>query len=326
MIQKTSISFIIPYYEVDGALLNRCLESLIQLDTLGLDWEAHVIDDGTPNSIAGEVVRQKNCNRIIYHRQEHTGLGEARNKGITVAQKEYIHFLDADDYLYYDACMRLFGILESERPELLTFNYHKVYNETLIQEKKEKGNILWRGSGVNYMKEHNLHGSACCYFIRKTSLSDIRFSNIAYHEDEEFTPLLFLRLNDIIITDIEAYAYYQRSGSLIHEQKIDLLNRRYTCLLTVIQRLKIASDNMNATQAQVLRKRVDMLCMDMIYTLLLNSPDVAFLKNMINKMQDNGFYPLPAKRHTLIYSLFSLATSCHPLITMLYYLFGWKRR
>ncbi|MBO5881244.1 MAG: glycosyltransferase family 2 protein, partial [Paraprevotella sp.] len=91
MIQKTSISFIIPYYEVDGALLNRCLESLIQLDTLGLDWEAHVIDDGTPNSIAGEVVRQKNCNRIIYHRQEHTGLGEARNKGITVAQKEYIH-------------------------------------------------------------------------------------------------------------------------------------------------------------------------------------------------------------------------------------------
>ena len=208
-----------------------------------------------------------------------------------------------------------------EKPQLITFNYHKEYNDIINQRIRPTGKIRWKGTGVDYMTKHNLHGSACCYFVQKSILTDIQFSDIAYHEDEEFTPLLFLKAKDIIITDIEAYAYYQRQGSLLHEKATILMSQRYTSLLTILNRLKTISGSMKAPYSTALSKRVDMLCMDMIYNLLLNSPNKDFFIQTLKEMHENGFYPIRFKPHTLTYILFSILVANKQLAVILYKIF-----
>lgn len=316
-----SISFIIPYYKVEISLLHRCLQSLLEFDSIGLDWEAWIIDDGTPDSEASDIKTIFTSNRIHYHYKAHEGLGIARNTGIELATKEYIHFLDADDYLYFETAQEVLNILSCHIPELITFNLRKEYDHAIKHNHDKPKGITWRGTGVDYMLSHNLHGSAAGYFIKKSALGEHRFSNIAYHEDEEFTPLLFLQLNDVIITEIEAYAYYQRSGSLLHEQKKEQLTARYDALLSVLKRLRNHANSLTTNASKALNRRVDMLCMAMLYTLIQNSPDKKFLLANLTKMKEDGFYPLPQNNHTLIYLLFRTVTHSKYMLLWLNFLY-----
>lgn len=309
-----SISFIIPYYKVEIQLLHRCLNSLKAFDTIGLDWEAWIIDDGTPDSPAQSIEETFADERIHYLYKAHEGLGKARNRGIEMASKEYIHFLDADDYLYSDTCTQIIEILSKEKPQLLAFNLHKEYGLDIKNRNDKRKGITWKGNGTDFMTHHNLHGSAAGFFVQKNALGTLRFSDIPYHEDEEFTPLLFLSLDNIIITDIEAYAYYQRGSSLLHEIKEEQLTNRYHSLLTIMNRLREKATTMPMAQSYALNRRVDMLGMAMIYTLITNSPGKKFLSTMLSAMRQQVFYPLPNKKHSLLYVTFRIVTYCKHIV------------
>lgn len=62
------------------------------------DWELIIIDDGSKDETATLllplVLRDP---RIVFVRRENRGLAQSRNEGITLAQGEYITFLDSDD-------------------------------------------------------------------------------------------------------------------------------------------------------------------------------------------------------------------------------------
>ncbi len=94
------VSIIIPAYNVEK-YLSTCLESLIAQTYE--DFEAIVIDDGstdyTPQICEQYIFRD---GRIKVVRQENAGVSVARNKGLELAQGEYITFIDADDWVEKD--------------------------------------------------------------------------------------------------------------------------------------------------------------------------------------------------------------------------------
>ncbi len=100
------ISVVIPVYKVEK-YLRRCLDSLIA-QTFA-DWQAICIDDGSPDrspAILDEYAARDARIKVI-HRQN-AGVSSARNLGIENASGDYIHFLDADDWIdpeYYQAMM-----------------------------------------------------------------------------------------------------------------------------------------------------------------------------------------------------------------------------
>lgn len=92
-----TVSFIIPVYNGESYIA-RCIDSI--LDNKLSDYEIIIIDDGSTDQTS--MICQKYTEKfdeIIYIKQLNKGVSAARNLGIATASKDYIFFVDADDYL-----------------------------------------------------------------------------------------------------------------------------------------------------------------------------------------------------------------------------------
>ena len=87
------VSVIIPVYNYDRYLA-EAIESVLNQTYQQL--EVIVVDDGSTDQ-SGEVARSFAGRGVRYCHQLHAGIGPARNKGVELAQGDYIAFLDADD-------------------------------------------------------------------------------------------------------------------------------------------------------------------------------------------------------------------------------------
>jgi glycosyltransferase involved in cell wall biosynthesis len=85
-------SVIIPAYNV-APWIGETLESVLAQDLPSL--EIIVVDDGSTDDTAGVVA--KFGQYVRYVRQDNAGQGAARNRGIRLAQGDYIAFVDGDD-------------------------------------------------------------------------------------------------------------------------------------------------------------------------------------------------------------------------------------
>ncbi len=303
-----SVSFIMPYYKVEIALLARAVESVRALED-AIDWEIWIIDDGTPGDEAGTYVGRLNDRRVHYHPQSNQGPGGARNTGMELAQKEYIHFLDADDYLFRSPMLKALDLLSARRPDILAFRSEKVYARAVSDAPTHcQEQVVFQGSGVDFMLRHNLHGSMGSYMFRRDIAGGLRFTPLAYHEDEEFTALLFLKARKLMVTTLPVYAYYQRKGSIMHRSDTKFVRKRFLDLITIIQNLKAQRTGMAPPASVALEKRIDMLQMSMVYTLLGDSPDTGFLLDMLRRMKEKGMFPLAKRSGSLPYTLVRIST------------------
>lgn len=92
------ISVIIPVYKTPGSFLQKCIDSLT--DQSYPNWEALIIDDGTPDADYEKFADlYRDDSRIRFFRIENGGVSAARNFGIEQAKGDYISFLDSDDYV-----------------------------------------------------------------------------------------------------------------------------------------------------------------------------------------------------------------------------------
>ena len=90
---RPKVSVIIPTYNRRD-LLVRAIDSVLA-QTLPVE-EIIVIDDGSTDG-TGEALRGRFGSRLICLRQDNAGVSAARNRGITMAQGEYLSLLDSDD-------------------------------------------------------------------------------------------------------------------------------------------------------------------------------------------------------------------------------------
>ncbi|OAI01170.1 glycosyltransferase family 2 protein [Methylomonas methanica] len=106
------ISAVIPAY--NSAKFIRAAINSIQAQTSKVD-EIIVVDDGSTDDT--EQVVKEISSAIIYHRQSNQGPSAARNKGIELANGDWIAFLDADDQWTTDKIAKQIQTLQAN-PEL----------------------------------------------------------------------------------------------------------------------------------------------------------------------------------------------------------------
>jgi glycosyltransferase involved in cell wall biosynthesis len=88
------VSVIIPSYKTAN-LIAACLDSVFA-QTYS-DFEAIVVNDGSPDTPELESVLQPYLDRIVYIKQENKRAAGARNNAIRQARGEFVAFLDSDD-------------------------------------------------------------------------------------------------------------------------------------------------------------------------------------------------------------------------------------
>lgn len=135
------VSVIIPTYN-RARLIPEAIESVLAQSFR--DFEIIVVDDGSTDNTAQVVSGLP----VKYLRQENQGAPAARNKGLKVAQGEYLTFLDSDDILMEDALGKRVEVLD-RHPEV-GFSYGRAY---LMDEKGHIFGMTRSRSRHSYVRE-----------------------------------------------------------------------------------------------------------------------------------------------------------------------------
>jgi glycosyltransferase involved in cell wall biosynthesis len=113
MKENPLVSVVIPVYNYER-YLGEAVESVLSQTYRYL--EVIVVDDGSTDR-SGEVAKSFANRGVQYCQMVHSGIGPTRNKGVELAQGDFIAFLDADDRWPLGKIERQLRAFESD-PEL----------------------------------------------------------------------------------------------------------------------------------------------------------------------------------------------------------------
>lgn len=297
------VSFVLAYYNLPIPLLCQCIDSILAVALTPQEREIIVVDDGSDTSPMNGLMRY--ADDILYVRQKNQGLSVARNKGIEMARGRYIQFVDSDDHLLtgpYNHCLDLLRHHNSIDMVMFDFTTEAATTQTDFTDQ-----LLT--SGTEYMLHHNIRGTACGYIASRTTLSKLRFTPGIWHEDEEFTPLLLIRTEQLCVTDAKAYHYNKHPHSITTQTDSESQQKRQNDRLSVICRLRNQCDYVQHNDRLALQRRVAQLTMDYLYHVILEKRSMEALNQNIGQLRALGLFPLPHRNYTQKYAWFRFMTS-----------------
>lgn len=215
------VSVIVPIYNCEK-YLQECIESI--LAQTYTDWEMILVDDGSTDS-SGRIADSYAATdpRIRVAHFANGGLSAARNKGIELAQGEYITFVDADDALFPDAVMSLKNAADRNGADISSgeFRHDKRRggkgNEKVFSPEDAVADTLYQTT---------LLPSAWGKLYNAKLFSEIRYTEGLYYEDLDLFYHVFLKANRIVHIFEPVYFYRMTTGSILHtwdKRRLDVL-------------------------------------------------------------------------------------------------------
>ena len=218
------LTVVVPVYNGEK-YIRKTMESILQSEYTEI--ELLLIDDGSTDG-SSEICQkyQMRDRRIRYVRTENYGIVGARNKGLELAEGEYICFCDQDDFvesfMYKDILEKVF--LESAQIGMCSTG-KLLDGQKSIYEKLEDcvyiGNevleyllypLLFRGYEYSFVKHNNyLYGTIWkCIFNRKFLVQQrMKFRSFVNYEDDWLFVTEALAAADKVITISKAGYYWK---------------------------------------------------------------------------------------------------------------------
>lgn len=241
-------SVIIPCYNAEK-FVECCINSILQFGYSQL--EIICIDDGSidnTNAVLKKLAQKDK--RIKLFTQSHQGVSCARNFGLTVANGNYVMFVDSDDYLIYnifdeinkiDKDIDCFVINYEKRVNGVNVNKYDILNKTnskkdMLEQLYSKRSILpvWR------------------FVVKRELANNIIFTNGIVFEDEEWSAKMLLKCNSFYVIEDIVYSYQKREGSIL--SGLNLFS--YKDLISVCERLLKLSEKYIGFEKDFLLRRV----------------------------------------------------------------------
>lgn len=212
------ISIVVPVYKVEK-YLKKCVESLINQTYKAI--EIILVNDGSPDlcpKLCDEyAVKDK---RISVIHKENGGLSDARNTGLREAKGEYVLFVDSDDFIDLNTCERFEKFIGPNKPDIIVGNARKIDGNQVVTMSHTFNSYGKMITGKQYLKNElssgTMYMAVCLNLYNKSYLlvNQFKFKVGILHEDEQFTPRVFLKAERIIGTDIIFYNYLIRENSI----------------------------------------------------------------------------------------------------------------
>lgn len=210
------VSVIVPVYNSEQELRD-CLDSLVEQTEK--DIEIIVIDDAsTDNSPEIEAEYQKKYPNVkVYRNERNLGQSETRNRGIELAEGDYIAFLDSDDYVNPGMYEELYqAAVENNMPELISTGLKFVEGS---EYRKNKLEYIGKQSAITIHPMNDPDQvffespSLCNKLFRKDTVKNYKFLDVSAWEDIAFSYSRFMEANTVISKPTLNY-FYRRNASL----------------------------------------------------------------------------------------------------------------
>ena len=208
---KIKCSIIIPVYNCDSAVFDRCMKSL---ENLPQDFEAIIVNDGSNDELTELINRYDEPDGQIHViNQPNQGVSAARNTGISESCGEWVVFCDADDYLEIENLKRIVDGNPAHADFIYT-DYSKNQNDTVKQIQLKKADSS--GEYINMLLcEPNIYGTVWAKIFNKNVLlkKNVRFKKDLSHAEDSVFLLEYLINTDTVYKEGTVFYQYYVYGS-----------------------------------------------------------------------------------------------------------------
>lgn len=224
---KPELSVIIPVYNTEK-YLNRCLDSVFRQSLRQI--EVIVVDDCSPGDTEAVLAPylEAYANLKYFRHEKNKGLYLARLSGYTLAEGDYIAFLDSDDYVTRDFYRTLLWkardtgadivigrtVIEKSDGSHFVYNYHDCALSFDILEGESVQNAFWEQEGLCY-SWHTIWNKIYKRQLWETALPYLK--NIGSHvimtEDIAFSSVLFSFARRVTAVRNNGYFYCENKDA-----------------------------------------------------------------------------------------------------------------
>lgn len=218
------ISIIVPVYNTDK-FLKECIESILRQTYSNI--QLILINDGsTDNSL-------KICNhyksiddRVLVIDKPNSGVSATRNLGLSVADGDYIGFVDSDDYIEESMYEELLKRMIEDNSDLCammacTINFFDI-------QRIKRGQTLSGLEALKYLLLLKFPASLCACLYSRDIINDLILNeDIHFFEDFEFNFNVLLNASRVSMYSKKLYNYRFNENST---NRHDINYKRMTCL------------------------------------------------------------------------------------------------
>ncbi len=219
------LSVIIPVYNCEK-YLERNLDSVLRqrIDD-GDELQIITVDDGSTDSSGSILDRyaKQHSNIQVLH-QPNQGVSTARNNALDQADGDYIHFVDADDFLLYNnSYQKLLEILKGADTPIDVLRIKSVIfsenYELRLDRYTDLSDIVveFDGSGREFCHQLLFAGYAWASIARRFLVEELKLrfnTNLRLNEDALFFLTLYNYARRVVLSNASIYGYYKHSESV----------------------------------------------------------------------------------------------------------------
>lgn len=219
---ESLISVIIPVYNSEK-YLRQCVES-VQRQTYQ-NLEIVLVNDGSTDSspeICEQLSNEDARVRVVH--KKNGGVGDTRNMGLSVANGDYIAFVDSDDQMEPNLLSTLFELMNRTQADIAIGNFYEFIEDSrsyklYLSEADYFEEILTPEQWLlkQYTEQFNI--SQCftvpwCKLYKKELFTNVAYPAVKTAEDDFATWKVYLNASKIAFMNRALYMYRKRSDSV----------------------------------------------------------------------------------------------------------------
>lgn len=216
------VSIIVPVFNAEKTI-ERCINSI--LGQTYKDFELLLLDDGSTDQsgrICDEYAEKDARIRVLH--KENSGVSDTRNQGISIAEGEYLQFLDSDDWITPEATTVFVRSMIEYQCDMVIADFYRVIGERVSQKGDiEKEGMLDRSGYAASMLQKPAdfyYGVLWNKFYKRSIIEEhqIRMDiSIDWCEDFLFNMEYIRYAHAIYVLKIPVYYYVKTKGSLVSQ-------------------------------------------------------------------------------------------------------------
>lgn len=292
------LSYIVPLYNAEK-YIRTCLDSLLNQGLEQEEYEVIVVNDGSTDD--GPEIVETYCHRYSnFHliSKANCGKGSARNYGMQMAQGDYIHFMDADDYLLPKGMqiLREFYLCHYNKYDMITFRSHTVdkYYDTNIWEHIHPHKIVFNGSFLEYGNRIGIGWNCWSQIISRKLITNhtIKFDSYVIGEDTMFMLSLHQVTDAVVLaTNLNIYRYCVRENSALTRIDSKHLKSAFIGFLELYKKICIMQQT-SLYREEKLDEKIKAYQREAFTRLCSGRFSYSEIKKMLDEAIKENFYPI----------------------------------